>query len=93
MRCPAYFSVRANLHALLSVSHLLPVEVYVAQVKHAAEYFEYRVLLVRRETQHLHRREQRLEVAQIIFAVDLATSTLKDNNNFWAVICLKIYTE
>lgn len=74
---PSYFSVGADLHALLAVPHLFTMEVDVAEVEHARENLEYRVLLLGREAQDLHRREQGLEVLGVVFAVDVAVSTLE----------------
>lgn len=76
MSSPANLRVGADLHALLAVSHLLPVKVHVAEVQHAGEDFEDCVLLLGRESQHLHGGEEGFEVLGVALPVDLATATL-----------------
>lgn len=79
MSRPSYFSVGANLHALLAVSHLFAMEVDVAEMQHTAQNFEYRVLLLGREAQHLHGRQQSFEVLCVVLAVYVAVSTLRSD--------------
>lgn len=80
MSSPANFGVGADLHALLAVSHLLPVKVHVAEVQHAGENLEDRVLLLGRESQHLHGGKEGFEVLCVALPIDLAIPTLTNFN-------------
>lgn len=73
---PPDLGVGADLDAFLTVPHLLAMEVDVAEVQHAAEYLENRVLLLAREAQDLHGRQQRLEVLGVVLPVDVAAPAL-----------------
>ena len=73
---PLDLDVRADLHPLLAVLQLLPVEVDIAEVEDGGDDLEDDVLLLRRESQDLHGGQKVLEVIFVDFAVNIAAAAL-----------------